>query len=244
MSVLSKNKIKWIRSLQQKKFRDEHKVFLVEGEKMVLEALQKYPESIVEFYFTEDLTPKESEKGLQISDKELKQISSLTTPNKALAIISQKYQILAPAQRDFILAIDSVQDPGNLGTIIRTADWFGIKTLICSKTTVDCFNPKVVQATMGSIFRVNIQYEDLASYLKSTNLPVYGALLDGENVYQKQTFNEGVILMGNEGKGISQELLPMITHPITIPRFGEAESLNVSVATSILLSEIRRRQIP
>ncbi len=244
MSVLSKNKIKWIRSLQQKKFRDEHKVFLVEGEKMVLEALQKYPESIVEFYFTEDLTPKESEKGLQINDKELKQISSLTTPNKALAIISLKYQILAPAQRDFILAIDSVQDPGNLGTIIRTADWFGIKTLICSKTTVDCFNPKVVQATMGSIFRVNIQYEDLASYLKSTNLPVYGALLDGENVYQKQTFNEGVILMGNEGKGISQELLPMITHPITIPRFGEAESLNVSVATSILLSEIRRRQIP
>ena len=178
-----------------------------------------------------------------ISETDLKRISFLTTPNKALAI----FKIPQPKPIEvngLIVALDAVRDPGNLGTIIRICDWFGIKELICSTETVDCFNPKVVQATMGSITRVNITYVNLIHFLKDTKLPVYGAFMEGENVYNTQLPENGILVMGNEANGISKEVEAIITNKISIPRFGalqETESLNVATATAILLSEFRRR---
>jgi len=154
---------------------------------------------------------------------------------------SRKEVDLNTLRNAFSLVLDDVQDPGNLGTIIRTADWFGIKTIICSENTVEAYNPKTVQSTMGSLCRVNIIYTSLVQFLKNTKLPIYGALLDGENIYQTNWGNEGLILLGNEGHGIGKELIEQITVPVTIPRFGEAESLNVAVSAAIFCSEISRK---
>lgn len=154
---------------------------------------------------------------------------------------SKKEVDLNALQNAFSLVLDDVQDPGNLGTIIRTADWFGIKTIICSENTVEAYNPKTVQSTMGSLCRVNIIYTSLAPFLKNIKLPIYGALLDGENIYQTNWGNEGLILLGNEGHGIGKELIEQITVPVTIPRFGAAESLNVAVSAAIFCSEISRK---
>lgn len=242
MSGLSKNKIKWIRSLQLKKFRDELGLFIVEGEKMVIEAIELCPERIESIYFIEGTI--NIPKGFQhtaVSEKELDQISSLKTPNKALAVIRKHTQALLSVPPGLILALDGVQDPGNMGTILRIADWFGIENVICSENTVDCFNPKVVQSTMGAIFRVNTEYCNLSKWLRQVNKPVYGALLEGEDVYNSSLKDDAVLLMGNEGKGISDELISLISHPIMIPRFGKAESLNVSIAAGILVSEFKRR---
>ncbi len=148
--------------------------------------------------------------------------------------------MISDSTADFHLALDEIQDPGNLGTIIRLADWFGVKNIVCSRNTADCFNPKVVQATMGSLFRVNIVYEDLKTFIEAKNLPVFGAFLEGKSIYKSSLSPKGILVLGNEGKGISSEIEKCITQKITIPRFGEAESLNVSVATGILLSEFFR----
>lgn len=244
--MISKNNIKHIKALQQKKFRDEHGLFVVEGEKMVLESLQWKKEYLTDLYYTKEFPLPADAAGdtrySEVSEKELNQLSGLQTPNKALAVFRKwKPQ---PAASRFYLALDGVQDPGNMGTILRLADWFGIPEIICSRDTVDCWNPKVVQATMGAIFRVQVKYESLEAYLPGLDLPVYGALLEGANVYGRQLVPEGVLVLGNEGKGISGTVQQLIDHPVSIPRFGQAESLNVSTAGAILLSEFFRGQQP
>lgn len=239
--MLSKNTIKYLTNLQRKKFRAISKEFVVEGEKMVLEALQGQKNAVVKVFGTATFLEENNLEDVdneEITEKELKQISTLTTPNKALALMRQ--HTASVAETNFYLALDNIQDPGNLGSIIRLADWYGIQDIICSDDCVDCYNPKVVQATMGSIFRVNLHYVDLHSFLKTSKLPVYGALLNGKNVYQQKLTPNGILLMGNEGNGIREEFLPLITNPLTIPRFGGAESLNVGFATAILLSEFWR----
>lgn len=241
MSELSKNKIKWIRSLHLKKHRDELGLYIVEGEKMVNEALKFSLDSIETIIHTLELDISDFKgESYQISHKELEQISTLKTPNKAFAILRQKIDSPSINAEKLIIALDGIQDPGNLGTILRIADWYGISDIVCSKNTVDWYNPKVVQASMGAIFRVQIHYIDLFDWLNTCSLKIYGALLEGKNIYTDKHLENGVLLMGNEGNGISSDLLPLITHPISIPRFGEAESLNVSVATAILVSEFKR----
>lgn len=241
MQGLSKNKIKWIRSLQLKKNRDELNLFVVEGDKMVNEALESCKENIEFLCFTKssDLNDLQlSFEAILITDDELKSISSLKTPNKSLVVL--KKTTSKNTNTDFSIALDSIQDPGNMGTILRLADWFGVQKIWCSKETVDCYNPKVVQASMGAIFRIDVEYCDLAQFLSTCSDTVFGALLEGESIYKKKVQPKGILVLGNEGNGISQQILPFINEPITIPRFGKAESLNVSVATGILLSEFYR----
>ncbi|WP_308990532.1 RNA methyltransferase [Mariniflexile litorale] len=239
--MLSKSQIKLITSLKQKKYRQQHGFFVVEGVKTIKELLRSRLE-LHALYTTESFNIDAKDEVL-ITETDLKRISFLTTPNTALAI----FKIPLPKPIEFtglIVAIDAVRDPGNLGTIIRLCDWFGVKNLVCSNETVDCFNPKVIQATMGSITRVAVNYVDLAEFLKSINLPIYGAFMDGENVYTEPLPENGVLVMGNEANGISKEVEAIITDKISIPRFGDlqaTESLNVATATAILLSEFRRK---
>jgi TrmH family RNA methyltransferase len=229
--------------LQQKKFRDELNLFVVEGEKMVQESLQWKSDYLFDLYHTSDFYIHESNpynaKFHLIEDKDLKQISNLQTPNKSLAIFRKWPNF--DEKHDFYIALDGVQDPGNMGTIMRLADWFGVKKILCSKDTVDCFNPKVVQATMGAIFRIEVEYVELSQTFEALKLPVFGALLEGENIYSKSLNPKGILVLGNEGKGISEKIQTLIDFPISIPRFGEAESLNVSTAGAILLSEFFRK---
>jgi len=245
--MISKSQISFIKSLHQKKFRKEHHLFIVEGLKSLTEFIHSEFQ-IDSIYHLADVVPKlgklsQNIKLHQISPQDLSKISALSAPQQLLATIKipateiLKIELL---EGQFIMALDGIQDPGNLGTIIRTADWFGIKQIICSHDTVEAFNPKVVQASMGSLARVNIIYADLKELLSRTNLPVYGALLDGKSIYKTTFGQEGILLLGNEGKGISADLLKMINFPVTIPRFGSAESLNVAISASIFCSEIRR----
>ena len=238
--MLSKSQIKLITSLKQKKYRQQHGFFVVEGVKTITELLQSNLE-LQKLYATASFNIDAKDEVI-ISDSDLKRISFLTTPNKALAI----FKIPEPKPIDnsgLIVALDSIRDPGNLGTIIRLCDWFGVKELICSKETVDCFNPKVIQATMGSITRVNVSYMNLVPFLGGIETPVFGAFMEGENVYHKTLPKTGVLVMGNEANGVSKEVEAVITEKISIPRFGDlqaAESLNVATATAILLSEFSR----
>lgn len=239
--MISKNRIRFINALSQKKQRIENNRFIIEGEKMVNEAIQWIPAQIENIYATSDFESNTLVDSIlleAISKKELKEISTLTTPNKALAVckIPENKSIDSP----LIICLDGVQDPGNMGTILRLADWFGIKDVVCSKNTVDCYNPKVLQATMGAIFRVNVHYLDLTEFLSTTELPVFGALLDGENIFENNYERKGIILLGNEGNGISEEIKKYVQKAITIPRFGEAESLNVATAGAIILGAFYR----
>ena len=241
MQSLSKNKIKWIRSLQLKKNRDELGLFIVEGEKMVQEAIENFSQQIDFLVVTKFSSIKTDDVSFEMAiatDEELKSISTLKNPNKSLVVLK------LPAKRrietSFRIALDGIQDPGNMGTILRLADWFNVKEIICSKETVDIYNPKVVQSSMGAIFRINVIYCDLEDYLKKSKETIFGALLEGQNIYKKSVEPKGILVVGNEGNGISEKIIPLITEPITIPRFGQAESLNVSVATGILLSEFFR----
>lgn len=183
-------------------------------------------------------------KLFEVNNAELQKISTLQTPQGVLALVYIPVQQTIAAKslhNNFSLVLDDVQDPGNFGTIIRTADWFGIKNIICSEQTVEAYNPKTVQSTMGSLCRVNIFYAHLADFLATTQLPIFGALLKGNNIYETNWGKEGLILLGNEGHGISNELIKTITVPVTIPRFGEAESLNVAVSAAIFCSELGRQ---
>lgn len=183
-------------------------------------------------------------KLVTINEAELQKITALTTPQGVLAIIQipEETQILPESFRNtFTLMLDNIQDPGNLGTIIRTADWFGLERIICSRDCVEAYNPKVVQATMGSLSRIKVVYADLVDLLKEIKVPVYGALLNGKSVYTAEFQNEGIVLLGNEGNGLSDNVLPFITDPITIPRFGETESLNVAISAGIICYEIKRK---
>ena len=240
--MITVNQKKFVKSLAQKKYRSEHNCFVVEGVKLVEELLQSDFE-IINIYATLNwIENNPSVEAEQISPKELASISSLKTANEALAVVKQKSIKKIDCSKSLTIALDNIQDPGNLGTIIRTADWFGINTIVCSTDTVDIYNPKVIQATMGSLFRVNVVYTDLEEFFEqNSKLDVYGALLNGDNVYQK-TLNKigSVLLMGNESKGISKQLLPFITDKISIPKIGKAESLNVSTATAILCAEFTK----
>lgn len=237
--MLSKNQIKNITRLNQKKYRQQDGLFIAEGVKVINEFLNS-AFKLVDLFTTETFNV---ENENIISKSDLKKISCLTTPNIALAIFK------IPANQELsnnglVVALDDVRDPGNLGTIIRLCDWFGVKQLVCSNATVDCYNPKVVQATMGSLTRVAIQYVNLEDYLNKTNLPVFGAFMEGENVYKTTLPDQGVLVLGNEANGISKAIETYLTDKISIPRFGDlqaTESLNVATAAAILLSEFRRK---
>ncbi len=255
--MLSKNQIKYINSLKLKKFRDEHNCFIAEGNKIVLELMNS---NIVvkQIYATSDFFRKENIvntiERFEIKENELDRISALNSPNEVLAVCEIPiYELnLKELETKLTLVLDDIKDPGNLGTIIRIADWFGISSIICSTETVDAFNPKVVQATMGSISRIKLHYTNLTEFLKtqtlSIKMPIYGALLDGLSIYSEKLSPEGLIVIGNESKGISVGVQKFVTNNIRIPSFshfkniiGEAESLNAAVATSIICSEFRRR---
>ena len=240
--MVSKNQIKLISSLHQKKQRFANQLFFAEGVKVIQELLQSNFE-LEHLYTTQnDFENVSYSKKTLINDQELKKMSALSTPNTCLAIfkIPAENDIISS---DLIIALDDIRDPGNLGTILRLCDWFGIKQIICSKETVDIYNPKVVQATMGSIARVNVNYVNLKDFLNQTNKPVFGTFMNGNNIYKTTLPQEGIIIMGNEANGISAEIEKVVTDRLTIPRFGElqkTESLNVATATAIILSEFKR----
>ena len=240
--MLSKKQFKLINSLKKKKYRSGYQLFLAEGIKVVEEFLKSdfRPHLI---FCTSDYSNKLTINNLlEISDLELKSISEFSTPNQILGVFTiPKQQIIKTTGLSLVL--DGVNDPGNLGTIIRLCDWFGLEQIICSSNTVDCYNPKVVQASMGSLSRVSVVYTNINDYLRLETRPIYGALLNSENVYQKNLIHNSVLVLGNEANGISEEVQKLITQKITIPQFGEikkTESLNVSTATAILLSEFMR----
>lgn len=242
--MVSKNQIKLIRSLQQKKFRKQYSLFIAEGLKVIQELLNADYE-LVNLYVTESIFSEiDSNKRIEISTSDLEKITALKTPNNCLAVFKiPEYNISDSSSLK--LALDDVRDPGNMGTILRLCDWFGISELICSEDTVDLYNPKVVQATMGSIARVHVIYTDLNNYLSNVNVPVYGTFMDGENIYKSKLPNAGIIVMGNEANGISKEIEKLCTHRIAIPRFGNlqvTESLNVATATAVILSEFKRSE--
>lgn len=242
--MASKNQIKLVKSLQQKKYRNQFGLFVVEGIKLVREMLDS--DYKVYRIFTADallFTGQGQDDVVEsVTEADLRKMSGLTTPNTVLGV----FEIAKAGKIDFsdwILAVDDVRDPGNLGTIIRLCDWFGIKHLVCSENTVDCYNPKTLQATMGSIARVKVRYTDLEDFLRKTDLPVFGAFMEGQTVYKTQMPEKGILVMGNEANGISSEVQALVSEQISIPQFGSTttESLNVATATAILLNEIRRR---
>lgn len=241
--MLSKNQIKLISSLQQKKYRFAHQLFFAEGAKVIQELVKSNFELEHLYTTKEDFKEVSPNKITLITENELNKISALSTPNTCLAVFKIPLESKI-TESGLVLALDSVRDPGNMGTILRLCDWFGIEQLVCSKETVDIYNPKVVQATMGSITRVNVNYVDLVPFLEKTKLPVFGTFMDSNNIYKTALPQEGIIVMGNEANGISESIEKLVTKRITIPRFGElqiTESLNVATATAIILSEFRRQ---
>lgn len=235
--MLSRNEVKYIQSLRQKKNRDEERLFVAEGVKIVSELLQAGFD-VKKTYALKDWIDQNTnvKNAILINDDELKKISNFETPNKVVAIVHQKKQSAIPDLKNKItLVLDGIQDPGNLGTIIRTADWFGVKNIIASSDTADVYNAKVVQATMGSIARINIFYTDLTSFLSTQKIIVLGAALDGENISDATKLNECLLIIGNESKGIRNDIQLYIQKRISIHRIGNAESLNAAVATGIIL---------
>ena len=235
---LSKNKIKWVRSLQQKKQRDAEGVFVAEGHKCVEELRNAFELMLL-------ITPDNA------TEVEIAQMSNLRTPQGVIGVFRKREAMGNETIGDgIIVALDGVQDPGNLGTIIRTCDWFGVHDIYCSKDTADCYNPKVVQATMGALARVRVHYMNIEEYLqqmREAGVPIYGTLLEGGNMYENGAIadkSKGVIIMGSEGNGISPTIRELITHPIRIPSYpadaDTSESLNVGIATAIVLAEFRR----
>ena len=240
--MVSKNQIKLISSLQQKKYRTVHQLFTVEGIKGIQELLDSNLELEHLYTIQNDFETVAKDKKSIVSEADLKKISTLATPNTCLAVfrIPKEEKI---KESGLVVVLDTIRDPGNLGTIIRLCDWFGVQDLVCSKETVDIYNPKVVQATMGSITRVNVNYLNLQDFLSTTVLPVFGTFMTGGSIYETKLPREGIIVMGNEANGISKELEMIIKNRLTIPRFGplqKAESLNVATATAIVLSQFCR----
>lgn len=234
--MLSKKVLKDIQSLGLKKYRDETGLFVAEGPKVVEELLQVVPQLVQGVYAVEEWAA--GRKGVEvISDVELERISTLKTPNKVLAVLRQT-ESREPQTGGFTLYLDTIQDPGNFGTIIRIADWFGVTDVVCSPGCADRFNPKVVQATMASIARVNVFYDREENWLQRQSVPVYAATLKGKNLHSFPKTETGILVIGNESKGIRKEFLALATEPVTIPKRGEAESLNAAVATGILLSHL------
>lgn len=247
--MIGKNTIKWVHSLEMKKNRKREGLFVAEGPKVVGDLLSRF--RLHSVFATDEWTGGDSigaEVRLErVDDDTLRRLSFLQHPQQVVAVMEMNKEEKVEVDADRLtIMLDGVQDPGNLGTIIRIADWFGIDSIICSPDTADAYNPKVVQATMGSLGRVSVTYSPLVPLLSSlpADMPIYGTLLDGKDIYQKELTRHGVIIMGNEGNGISEEVRAMVTHALLIPRFrqGEsAESLNVAVATAITCSEFCRR---
>lgn len=239
---ISKNQIKLITSLSQKKYRQKHQLFVVEGIKSVHEFLNSSC-SLSVLYATESYeAPIVDDRLVIVSESELKKISTLKSPNKVVAIFKMPEENTL-SNTGLQLALDGINDPGNLGTIIRLCDWFGVQHILCSPDTVDCYNPKVVQASMGSLSRVQISYLELETHLKTTSLPVFIADMEGSSLYKTRLPKEGILVMGNEANGISEAIQKTGHQKICIPSFGKShitESLNVATATAILLSEFRR----
>ena len=238
--MLSKNQVKLIQKLHQKKYRNELNLFIVEGKKSINEFLQAgyTPQLLIA---TEAFTASVSQHLITpVSKDELRKVSTLQNPDEGLAVFEQpKHKGIL--QEGVIVALDNVQDPGNLGTIIRLCDWFGVETLLCNTQTVDCYNPKVVQASMGSLTRVAVHYLDLAAFLTTTALPVYTMDLEGENLYTATFPKDCILILGNEANGISSEVRALSNEVITIPHFSKhqrTESLNVAMAGAIILSEV------
>ena len=257
--AISKNQIKLIRQLEQKKLRRREGLFVAEGTKVVGDLLAHYTPHAI--FATDDWLKGHASENCHLSsvitevtDEELRRLSFLQHPQQVLALFPIPLptdipltSYLSPLTSNLSLALDGIQDPGNLGTIIRIADWFGIEQIICSEDTVDAWNPKVVQATMGSIARVNIIYNNLLEFLDTlpADYPVYGTLLDGDNIYTQPLTPHGLIVMGNEGNGISPEIRQKVNRRLFIPSYhtdDTAESLNVAIATAVTCAEFRRRQ--
>ena len=231
--MINKREIKLINSLKRKKNRIEEGLFIVEGEKNVQELMLSDFE-ILDIYATDGwLTDFDH---IKVSPKDLDRITSLSTPNKVLAVVKIP-NLSSINTRITSLVIDGVNDPGNLGTIIRTANWFGINQVICSNNSVDKFNPKVIMSSMGSIFKTNVFYTDLDKFLSASKLPIYGALLAGESIYNVKINNPCSLLLGSESHGISKELIPLITNKTTIPGGANTNSLNLAVSAAIYCSE-------
>jgi len=242
--MLTKAQAKYIQNLGHKKLREDERLFIAEGPKLVHELLNESTVTLHSIYATETFaTAHPGVKNLvEIDEKELERISFLSTPNQVIALFHQPVFPKTNSFRNRVsLMLDTIQDPGNMGSIVRTADWFGISTIICSKDSADVFNPKVVQATMGSIARVELIYTDLESFIQHHDLPpIYVTTLDGKSLYGLEALKEGVVLIGNESKGVQQNLLNYAKERITIPRKGKAESLNAAIATGIVLAHLIR----
>lgn len=238
---LSKNQLKTITGLNQKKYRTAQHLFVAEGTKVVAEFLNS-DFDLEQLFCVDNTLYNNLEKVTEISENELKKISTLVSPNNVLALFKIP-PAAASKKSGLLVALDEINDPGNLGAIIRLCDWFGVDQLVCSENTVDCFNQKVVQSSMGSLARVSIIYTDLEDYLQQSNLPKYAAVMDGENVYKSKLPENAVLVMGNEANGIQDSILKLIPNTLSIPRFGklkQTESLNVATAVAILLSEFKR----
>ncbi|WP_276165690.1 TrmH family RNA methyltransferase [Zobellia alginiliquefaciens] len=239
--MVSKNQIKLVRSLHQKKYRNIHNLFVAEGIKVVRELVNSD-------FKVNSLYSSDSEINLGtpdvielVTEAELKKMSALTAPNKIIGVFEiPKNQ--KPNFDGWVVVLDDIRDPGNLGTIIRLCDWFGVEHLVCSANTVDCYNPKTLQATMGSISRVNIGYTNLQTFLQNAPVGVFGAFMEGDVVYGTDLPKSGILVLGNEANGVSKEIEALVTQKISIPQFGKntTESLNVATATAILLNEIKR----
>ncbi len=253
--ILSNNQLKRYRLLKQKKNREKEGLFVIEGKKMVMEAILYFPDLIENIICTEnilnDLSENWKSNALTTDYDTLSKLSSLTTPQEIIGIVIKPdhNELTLQSLNNLTLALENVVDPGNLGTIIRMADWFGIENILCSTNCVDCYNPKVVQATMGGIFRVNIHYINLSVFLSNAiknKITVYGTTLDGENIYIELISFPSILVMGNESTGLSHDIKKIINKNLFIPHFSESsntsESLNVSTATAIALSEFRRQQ--
>jgi RNA methyltransferase, TrmH family len=243
--MLVKQKLKYIQSLGQKKFRQQERLYIAEGPKLVKELLEADASMVKEVFAMEEWIADNEQYAAKtiftvITETELERISQLTTPNKVLAVVRQfdnDHEIITKGK--IILTLDCIQDPGNLGTIIRTADWFGVEQIVCSNDSAEVYNPKVVQATMGSIVRVKVFYTDLKDWLaEQKDARIYATTLDGQDVSSFKKIKEGIIIFGNESKGISAEILQLANERISIPKKGKAESLNAAVAAGIILNNI------
>ena len=239
--MVTKSELKYIQSLSDKKVRLETGCFIAEGVKLVGEMIAAgYPLKAV-YALDSWESPDASIEVTRIEVFELEKMSMLQTPNQVLAVAMMPQQVKAlDLGGQLTLVLDGIQDPGNMGTIIRTADWFGITQIVASEDTVDVYNPKVIGATMGSFMRVSVTYKNLADWMPTIKLPVYGALLEGENVFTIKTPQKGLLVIGSEGKGIRENILDFITHPVTIPKTGDAESLNAGIAAGIIVAQLTR----
>jgi TrmH family RNA methyltransferase len=246
--MLSKFQVKFVKSLHQKKGRNSTRQFIVEGEKNVSELLLSdlstdFIFALPDWLSNNHAKVKKPTEIIEVTEKELLQISTQVTPNRVLAVAEMPKYKLSHFDTSTVIGLEDIQDPGNLGTIIRIADWYGIKTIVCSEDTVDVYNPKVISSTMGSFSRVQVHYTDLKEYIRLTRKLVYGTVLDGFSIYATLFDANSIILMGNESQGLSDTMKATITNPVTIPRIGNAESLNVAVAAAIVCDNFLGRRL-